>query len=143
MEVRPRSPDLEKQYSRANVKKIYREIRSAPQYVPLRDPATDATGGATSTWSSWTSRAVQETGSASSDLLPDIYVTEHYDALCLNSGVFFVRSNAKTLEFFLEFLRWQYEHVFADNQNGFDAFLRHSCADSYVPAKLPAITYLQ
>jgi len=65
----------------------------------------------------------------------DLFVTEHYDALCLNSGVFYAVANSKTLNFFLEFLRWQYLNIFADNQNGFDAFLQHSCVDSYIPSK--------
>ncbi|CAD7958365.1 unnamed protein product [Amoebophrya sp. A25] len=128
VEVQIRSPDFEKQYSRANVKKIYRDARSAKAYIPLRDPKHDSTSGSATT---------------TSEDLPDIYVTEHYDALCMNSGVFFVRASGRTLRFFLEFLRWQFDHVFADNQNGFDAMFQHSCADSYTPISFASagVTY--
>lgn len=106
------------EYMRAQTKRSYREIRSRDKYVPLRDPVYDP---------------VPESAPVQEEDLPDIYVTEHYDALCINSGVFYVRQNSRTLRMFMEFLEWQYEHIFADNQNGADAFLGHSCADSYIP----------
>lgn len=51
-----------------------------------------------------------------------------------------MRSNERTTQWFLEFLRWQYEYIFGDNQNGFDAFLKHSARESFVP-ELPNVTY--
>eukprot|EP00397_Hematodinium_sp_SG-2012_P029162 GEMP01030783.1.p1 GENE.GEMP01030783.1~~GEMP01030783.1.p1 ORF type:complete len:581 (+),score=128.34 GEMP01030783.1:153-1895(+) len=70
----------------------------------------------------------------------DMFVTEHWNAKCLNNGIFYVRSNERTTAWFLEFLRWQYEFVFGDNQNGFDAFLAHSARESFMP-ELPKVTY--
>lgn len=115
-------------YIRANTKRLYREIRRKKTYRPLSEPSELGY-----TTKKQKERAYKNIHPAED--LPDIYVQEHYDALCLNSGVFFVRSSAKTLAFFLEFLRWQFEHPFADNQNGFDAFLGHSCVDSFVPTR--------
>jgi len=42
---------------------------------------------------------------------------------------------------FTKFMAWQYEYLFGDNQNGFDAFLKHSARDSFIPDDLPKITY--
>ena len=71
----------------------------------------------------------------------DLYVTEHLDGRCLNAGIFFVRWSSATLQFFLEFVKWLGYHVFADNQNGFDAFLGHSITESFVPPTLPRLRY--
>jgi len=71
----------------------------------------------------------------------DLYVTEHWNAKCLNNGLFYVRSNERTAEWFTKFMAWQYEYLFGDNQNGFDAFLKHSARDSFIPDDLPKITY--
>ncbi|CAE7448072.1 clpX [Symbiodinium sp. CCMP2592] len=71
----------------------------------------------------------------------EVLVTEHWDARCLNNGLFYVRATYRTLVFFALFLRQIYVNPYTDNQNLFDAFLAHSTVDSAVPEARPILNY--
>ncbi|CAE7380282.1 clpX [Symbiodinium pilosum] len=71
----------------------------------------------------------------------EVLVTEHWDARCLNNGLFYVRATYRTLIFFTLFLRQIYVNPYTDNQNLFDAFLAHSTVDSAVPDARPILNY--
>eukprot|EP00438_Fugacium_kawagutii_P000863 Skav236643 [mRNA] locus=scaffold2983:33264:50894:- [translate_table: standard] len=71
----------------------------------------------------------------------EILVTEHWDARCLNNGLFYVRASYRTLIFFNLFLRQIYVNPYTDNQNLFDAFLSHSTTDAAVPDARPVLRY--
>ena len=71
----------------------------------------------------------------------EILVTEHWDARCLNNGLFYVRASYRTLVFFHLFLRQIYINPYTDNQNLFDAFLSHSTLDTAVPEARPLLRY--
>ncbi|CAD7924423.1 unnamed protein product [Amoebophrya sp. A25] len=65
-------------------------------------------------------------------LQEDILVTEHYDARCINNGIFSVKASPRTVLLFLVFLDWLHTNAFAENQNGFDAMLGHTLRDSFL-----------
>lgn len=69
-------------------------------------------------------------------------VTEHWDARCLNNGLFYVRASYRTLTFFTLFLKQIYINPYTDNQNLFDAFLSHSTLDAAVPDARPVLRYV-
>ena len=71
----------------------------------------------------------------------ELLVTEHWDARCLNNGLFYVRASYRTLIFFNLFLRQIYINPYTDNQNLFDAFLSHSTLDTAVPDARPLLRY--
>jgi len=71
----------------------------------------------------------------------ELLVTEHWDARCLNNGLFYVRASYRTLIFFNLFLRQIYINPYTDNQNLFDAFLSHSTLDTAVPDSRPLLRY--
>ena len=71
----------------------------------------------------------------------EVLVTEHWDARCLNNGLFYVRASYRTLMFFTLFLKQIYVNPYTDNQNLFDAFLAHSTVDSAVPESRPILNY--
>lgn len=71
----------------------------------------------------------------------DLLVTEHWDARCLNNGLYYIRASHRTLSFFVAFLRQLYANPYTDNQNLFDSFLAHSTIDSCVPESRPILRY--
>ncbi|CAJ1393785.1 unnamed protein product [Effrenium voratum] len=71
----------------------------------------------------------------------EVLVTEHWDARCLNNGLFYVRASYRTLTFFTLFLKQIYVNPYTDNQNLFDAFLSHSTLDAAVPEARPVLRY--
>ena len=71
----------------------------------------------------------------------EMLVTEHWDARCLNNGLFYVRASYRTLVFFMLFLKQIYFNPYTDNQNLFDAFLSHSTLDAAVPDARPILRY--
>ena len=71
----------------------------------------------------------------------ELLVTEHWDARCLNNGLFYVRASYRSLIFFNLFLRQIYINPYTDNQNLFDAFLSHSTLDAAVPEARPVLRY--
>ena len=84
-------------------------------------------------------------GQGQPEILPrgvgvDMLVTEHFNAKCINNGFFFIKSNARTLRWMVQFLHLLYTNVYSDNQNLFDAFLSHTLLDAFLP-DLPDIRY--
>jgi len=71
----------------------------------------------------------------------EVLVTEHWDARCLNNGIFYIRATHRPLVFFTLFLAQLYANPYADNQNLFDSFLAHSTIDSAVPQDRPLLRY--
>jgi hypothetical protein len=71
----------------------------------------------------------------------EMLVTEHWSARCINNGIFYVKSSSRTVAWFLHFIGYLANDVFADNQNAFDAFLGHSTVDAFVPEDRPMIRY--
>merc|ERR1719188_2392620 len=64
----------------------------------------------------------------------DVLTTDHWGANCLNHGVFFVTASDRTLLWSLRYIRWLHENPFGHDQNGWDAFVRHSIlAEPLVP----------
>jgi hypothetical protein len=83
---------------------------------------------------------VGEDGSISSATV-ELLVTEHWDARCLNNGLFYVRATSRPLIFFTTFLTQLYANPYTDNQNLFDAFLAHSTLDTAAPEMRPLLRY--
>lgn len=71
----------------------------------------------------------------------EVLVTEHWDARCLNNGLFYVRASYRTLIFFTLYLQQIYVNPYTDNQNLFDAFLSHSTLDAAVLENRPVLRY--
>jgi len=71
----------------------------------------------------------------------ELLVTEHWDARCLNNGLFYVRATHRPLQMFTVFLSQLYNNPYTDNQNLFDAFLAHSTLDSAAPDARPILRY--
>merc|ERR1719454_314061 len=71
----------------------------------------------------------------------ELLVTEHWDARCLNNGLFYVKATSRPLIFFTTFLTVLYVNPYTDNQNLFDAFLAHSTLDSSAPEARPILRY--
>jgi len=66
----------------------------------------------------------------------DVVVTDHFDEHCLNHGVFMVRSSDRSLLWVLRYIEWLHWYPFGHDQNGWDAFLRHSIVEPQLPAAL-------
>lgn len=79
-------------------------------------------------------------GAAENDSV-EVLVTEHWDARCLNNGLFYVRGTHRPLVFFTLFLTVLYANPYTDNQNLFDSFLAHSTTDAAVPSERPLLRY--
>eukprot|EP00927_Polykrikos_kofoidii_P055404 TRINITY_DN49664_c0_g1_i1.p1 TRINITY_DN49664_c0_g1~~TRINITY_DN49664_c0_g1_i1.p1 ORF type:complete len:926 (+),score=113.39 TRINITY_DN49664_c0_g1_i1:26-2803(+) len=75
------------------------------------------------------------------DLGAEILVTEHWDARCLNNGLFYVRATHRPLVFFALFLAQLFSNPYIDNQNLLDAYLVHSSFDSAAPEARPLLRY--
>ncbi|CAK0831766.1 unnamed protein product [Prorocentrum cordatum] len=71
----------------------------------------------------------------------EMLVTEHWDARCLNNGLFYVRATQRPLVFFTMFLTKLYVNPYTDNQNLFDSFLAHSTLDAAAPSSRPLLNY--
>eukprot|EP00927_Polykrikos_kofoidii_P044523 TRINITY_DN38466_c0_g1_i1.p1 TRINITY_DN38466_c0_g1~~TRINITY_DN38466_c0_g1_i1.p1 ORF type:complete len:941 (-),score=100.92 TRINITY_DN38466_c0_g1_i1:466-3234(-) len=80
-------------------------------------------------------------GDGTSDGTAEMLVTEHWDARCLNNGLFYVRATHRPLIFFVLFLAQLHANPYADNQNLIDSFLSHSTFDTAAPEHRPFLRY--
>jgi len=59
----------------------------------------------------------------------DILTTEHFSASSINNGIALMKSNERTLRWYLAYLRWTFYYAFGQDQNGWET---HLCSSSPV-----------
>jgi hypothetical protein len=70
-----------------------------------------------------------------------VLVTDHWGGLCLNTGLFVIRTGPATIRWAHMFSDYVSFNTFAHDQNAFDSFLHHTMLDSFLPSDVPNLGY--